>query len=348
MGDNTQMKRFPIIFAALSIQVAFGQAEFNLREVHEDPRSMVQALSLSTAAMVPMENLLPDTFNVNDNKRAYLNASDTYRKQDPKTQSQIREAFNKEGEKAEQFSPVYRKLSDSGYCEDFSMAKQVSFSNCSGTLISDRHILTAGHCADEKNMCDDYRWVFDYKTDAKGNLPSSYTKDSVYNCKNIVASVNVKSNLGLATRLYQTFFRTDFAIIELDRPVVGRSPVELSSQKAVETGDKVFSISYPIGMPAKVNFDGEVQSGMNTSSYFWTSLIVFGGSSGGPIFSEETGELVGVISKGINTTIRDSDRKCVYEKHPDQMGDSSVGQTNSNAQMKKILEVLARKKIPVL
>lgn len=212
-------------------------------------------------------------------------------------------------------------------------------------MISDRHILTAGHCADEKNMCDDYKWIFGYQMDKNGKLPEAYKKTNIYKCKSIVASINVKANLGLATRLYQTFLRTDFAIIELDRPVEGRNPVKLSTKPNVENGDQVFSISYPLGMPAKVSFNGEVQSGMNTAAYFWTSLIVLGGSSGGPIFSEDTGELVGVISKGIVTTTQDSDRKCVYEKLPESTEGSSDGQTNSNAQMRKIQEVLKKKKI---
>lgn len=339
------MRFLSLIIAILASPLALSQAEFNMREVQEDGRPMIQELSASTAAMVPMENLLPDTLNVLENRRAYLNASDAYRKLDSKKQKQLLASFEREGAKATQFTPVYRKLSDVGYCEDFSLAKQASFSNCSGTLISDRHILTAGHCADEKNMCEDYRWVFGYQMDKDGKLPESYTKKNIYHCKKIVASINVNANLGIASRLYQTFMRTDFAIIELDRPVIDRKAVKLATKDLVESGDKVFSISYPLGMPAKVNFNGEVQSGMNTAAYFWTSLIVFGGSSGGPIFSEETGELVGVISKGITTTTQDSDRKCVYEKNPDSIEGSSDGQTNSNAQMKKIQKVLKKKKI---
>lgn len=78
------MRFFSFILAVLSSQMAFGQAEFNMREVHEDERPMIQELSASVAAMVPMENLLPNTVNVNDNKRAFVNASNTYRKLDPK------------------------------------------------------------------------------------------------------------------------------------------------------------------------------------------------------------------------------------------------------------------------
>lgn len=298
-----------IVFMAIGLlwNLAYGQTDFNMKEAHEDDRPHIQKLVASTAAMVHTSKLQEDYF------KGHLAS--------------------------------YQTLRQKGYCPDFPLSKQVSLSECSGTLISDRHILTAGHCADLKNMCKQFKWVFDYQLLKNGNIPVNFLEHQVYSCKNVVTSINVKSKLGLMGRLYKTFFRTDFAIIELDRKVMGRDPVKLASSQTAEAGMKVFSISYPLGTPAKITTEGEVQPGMNTSSYFWSSLIVFAGSSGGPIFNEETGDLVGVISRGLSTTEKDDARQCFYERHPDEV--SSSGQINSNAQLKKILKVIKQKNLPV-
>jgi V8-like Glu-specific endopeptidase len=337
-----EMKKFLLLAVLTNLSSALAQ-DFNLVDVAHHPRPLMQQLSGSTAAMVSATKLVPVTPKVLNNIEAYLKAMAIYPKAAPASQRQILKVIKEESAQADKFIPLYQTLQEQGYCEDFTLAQEVGLSNCSGTLISDRHILTAGHCADVDLMCEEYRWVFDYQKDATNKLPESFSQEQVYRCKNIVKSINVNIHTGIMSQIYQTFFRTDMAIIELDRPV-GRKPVRLSTSKKVEKDQKVFSISYPLGMPAKVNTEGKVQGGMNTAAYFWTDLIVFGGSSGGPIFDEESGEIVGVVSKGLNTTKTNPEKKCVYEVSPRDLGEK---QTNSNAQMKKILEIIKRKNIPV-
>lgn len=226
-------------------------------------------------------------------------------------------------------------------CPKESWAQEASLSNCSGTLVSDRHIVTAGHCADVEKMCEKYAWLFDYQLDEAGKLPKSYSRSQVYSCKKIIKSVH--SNI----KIYGQFIRTDYSVIELDRPVTGRKPIELSKKKFVKPGTQIVNISYPIGTPGKISDIGEVARYMYLPGYFWSDIMVFGGSSGSGMFNAETGELVGVVSQSINNLELDSAKNCQYMvnvKRTDPL--KNGGKVSASAQMRKVLRTL--KKIGVV
>ena len=80
------------------------------------------------------------------------------------TAAQIsRDILKKEGDF---FSLHGKKLSDKGICKEEKFAGQVSPANCSGFLVSDDILVTAGHCMQSEEDCRYYHWVFGFK---KGN-----------------------------------------------------------------------------------------------------------------------------------------------------------------------------------
>src|SRR5688572_26374657 len=78
---------------------------------------------------------------------------------------------------------------------------QPALSACSGVLIAEDLVLTAGHCT---NGCGDLRFVFDYALTPSGTLPT-LTQDDVYRCDATVAEHDSPSGL-------------DYAILHLTRP----------------------------------------------------------------------------------------------------------------------------------
>lgn len=170
-----------------------------------------------------------------------------------------------------------------GVCSSERFAKQQSASDCTGFLIAPNLLATAGHCIAD-DMCKDNKWVFDYKLAKATDTQVGTVKNSnIYSCKRVVDYE------------FGFFSVVDWAVIELDRPVTGRTPLKLS-HTSPKKSDGVFVIGTPSGVPLKVATG--IVNKHSDADYFSTNLDTFGGNSGSPVFNSKTGLVEGILVRG--------------------------------------------------
>lgn len=167
-------------------------------------------------------------------------------------------------------------------CSTEAFVNQPAAGDCSGFLVAPDLLATAGHCSSFKD-CSHASWVFGYRMKTDGSSPLDVEQKNVYNCKKIVA------------REY-TYENQDWALIRLDRPVIGVQPLRLRKQPNLTRGDSLFIIGHPMGLPTKIA-DGEVLN-FPERSYFVTAMDSFGGNSGSPVFNYRTYEVEGILVRG--------------------------------------------------
>ncbi len=190
--------------------------------------------------------------------------------------------------------PIANQVTGSKYGDSNNLCKTEKFYDqlapayCSGFLVADNIIATAGHCVQDADFCKDARFVFDFSIDSKGRDPHTVKIDDTYGCKKVLHE-EMDGN------------GADFALVELDRPVVGRTPVRFASA-APKPGDSVFVIGHPVGLPAKIAGGAKVRR--NTAGYFVANLDTYGGNSGSAVFNETTNEVAGVLVRGETDFIR--------------------------------------------
>jgi len=175
-------------------------------------------------------------------------------------------------------------------CSGQAFADQPAASRCSGVLIDDDLVLTAGHCVgiddrDPERTCATTAFVFGYLLDGPSRL-ATITSDDVYRCRRIVAWQFDAADLEAA----------DFGIIQLDRPTVGQEPAPIGMDP-VRVGDRVNLIGFGSRLPAKVDSGGIVQDTSKYEQYFAATTDTFEGASGSPLFDDD-GNLVGVHTRG--------------------------------------------------
>jgi V8-like Glu-specific endopeptidase len=209
-----------------------------------------------------------------------------------------------------------------GLCKEEKFSNQyTAWVNCSGFLIADDLLVTAGHCVtfkmevlhNETNAnCQFFRWVFDFRSDANGQFnPQNFSNENIYSCKRIVHAEHLAFNAdhhGTLMPPAMGTHGTDFAIVQLDRPVTGRKPLKLAS-KVPSVGSSVITVGHPMALPLKWSANAYVLK--NYDDYLLTDLDIVGGNSGGPVINLAN-EVVGIAVRSFpyEDFVYHRDRNC--------------------------------------
>lgn len=196
---------------------------------------------------------------------------------------------------------------DQGLCRGELFAAQSTGAFCSGTLVRDDVVLTAGHCVREISQdaevppINELTFVFGYRIERPGDTgPSDLPPENIFKGKTVI-----KGEFDLDAN-------RDWALVKLDRPVPASiaEPIKAWRKTPITTGDKVFVIGYPNGLPMKYAPNAKVRDTSNPM-YFVADLDTFGGNSGSGVYDEATNELAGVLVRGELDFVKDNAKGCM-------------------------------------
>jgi V8-like Glu-specific endopeptidase len=167
---------------------------------------------------------------------------------------------------------------------------------CSGFLVAPNTMVTAGHCITNNDDCAGVAFVFGYRYNSATEAPSEVSASEVYSCKRVVHTQH--PNAG-----------ADFAVVELDRPVVGHQPLAVRQSGSVQVGDELVVIGHPSGLPTKIADGAKVRTSSAGTGYFVANLDTYGGNSGSAVFNAKTLEVEGILVRG-EADFKPSPKRC--------------------------------------
>lgn len=251
-------------------------------------------IAVTTSVSVAVASVGPRVIYGTDNRK------DLYEVQDQRILelSQATVALIPKGNLQLQSSGLFELQSQSlgelmNLCPDEPFRDQPNAANCSGALVGEDLVATAGHCITDET-CSMYYLVFNYNVNSALALPQYFSSRDVYMCDSVVARE-------------RTLFQ-DWALVRLDRAPRHLAPIKMSSQKA-EVGDDVFVIGHPSGLPTKFADGARVRSEGN--GFFVANLDTYAGNSGSPVFSTQSLEIVGLLVRGATDYRYDTQKQCV-------------------------------------
>lgn len=199
----------------------------------------------------------------------------------------------------EEEGPSSQKVS---FCEGERFTEQPNAGMCSGFLVGPDLLVTAGHCLEVPDFCGSFDWVFDFKVDAETKTAGVDLKEeNIYSCKKIISSA-LATGMGL-----------DYALVQLDRPVSNREPLNLRTSGMVSVGSPLVVIGSPSGLPLKVSAGANVRA--NTHAYYFASnLDTFQGNSGSAVINAETGVVEGILVRGEDDFEANVEKMCIAAK----------------------------------
>jgi len=193
----------------------------------------------------------------------------------------------------------YRSISDYGngtstlhsdtYQEEYNLCESERFLNqpvpAEGTafLIDYSIVVTAAHCIDE-NSIREHKFVFGFETVADGSTRTVIDNSEIYN------------GLNLLDRRYERSQGIDWAVIQLDRPVLNKSILKFNFSDQIDIGSNVYCIGHPCGLPKKIALNGIVKE--DNQKYFVANIDTYGGNSGSPVLNTNSNLVEGILVRG--------------------------------------------------
>lgn len=181
-------------------------------------------------------------------------------------------------------------------CPDEPYRGQPAGAFCSGSLVGEDLIMTAGHCMETEEDCKGARFVFGFAAGKDGKPPASVPSDEVYSCSKLVGQKLEGRGV-------------DFAVAKLDRPVKNHKPLRLRRSGAPPVGTPLVVIGHPVGLPTKVAGGAAIRKN-DEGGYFAGNLDTYGGNSGSAVINSVTGEVEGILVRGGADFEYDEQRKC--------------------------------------
>ena len=229
-------------------------------------------------------------------------------------------------------------------CASERFREQPIGAECSGTLVGEDLVMTAGHCINAQHDCDEMAVVFDFNVKSRGGKAATQVpSSSVYFCKSIVTARNEEINPGAESRDSRIM---DYAIIKLDRKVTGRKPLPINRKGGLAAGSPLFAIGHPAGLPAKITGGASVLSYRPEDPCYETDLDTYGGNSGSGVFNAGTGLLEGILVRGREDFTRTPEGCYVSKVFEERPQDGSEIVTNISMAAGFIPELEAKRDLP--
>lgn len=193
-----------------------------------------------------------------------------------------------------------RSLQSRNICAKEKFSAQLSAARCSGFLVGEKLLVTAGHCITNDSDCASYAWVFDFKMNSANQSSMTVKSENVFHCSKIISRA-------------QDGTQNDYALIQLDRAVTDRHPLQFRKEGKIADNTKLVVIGHPSGLPTKIADGAEVRSNSN-SVYFVANTDTYGGNSGSAVFDATTGVVEGILVRGEQDYVYDYSLGCQVSK----------------------------------
>lgn len=201
-------------------------------------------------------------------------------------------------------------------CDDFKFKDQATLPSCTGFLVAEDILITAGHCMvnyaqkvkdSVTDSCKNNSWVFGFEDTTETEEGIKFNKDDVYECESVIEASYTMT--------------ADFAVVKLSRKTVDKEIVKMSTNKLnYDVGSDIFVVGHPTGLPLKVAGGAKVAKNVG-ETMFVSNLDTFAGNSGSPIFNYQR-EVVGILVSGETDYFYDRVDECVRPNTCDIVGGS--------------------------